>query len=253
MFTNLKQLTEVVSGKFIIALTDKTGRIIGYYVADDEELIDNPKKALVFNAVDQAEKNAKLSNTQWDLDRGQKFIVVDQQTAKVITEEKLVESVAKFKKGDRVRLKKSMIAKLKNGYPNIKFNTNDTAVISGAGVGGKNPGERWKFRVSFDKPFFGDKSWPETFLELATINEGIEYPDSSYFDADVDKVMDLLKKALNIVDKAEWADWMEQTDTNFGTSHGSAEDLNEKLYTAVEEAQNAIKTLYDHMIYVSEN
>lgn len=174
MFSKLKQLTEAVSGKFIIALVDKSNKVLGYYVADDEELIDNPKNALVFNSADQAKKNAQMNNKQWDLERGQKFTVVDQQIAKVITEEELV-------------------------------------------------------------------------------NEGKEYPDSSHFDADADKIEEFLKNASKIVNSPEWADWVEQTDQNFGTRKGSAEDLSSELEDSIENALIAFKTFYTHMINVSEN
>lgn len=87
---------------------------------------------------------------------------------------------------------------------------------------------------------------------ITSIDEGKEYETSIDFEDDVSKLEEILKSAMALINKPEWADWMEQTDTNFGTHQGSADDLNGKLYDAIEKAQEALDTLYNHMVSVSE-
>lgn len=51
-------------------------QILGYYVADDEELCHTPTKALIFDHEEQARRAATLANKQWALPEGQSFIAM---------------------------------------------------------------------------------------------------------------------------------------------------------------------------------
>lgn len=70
----LKELLKLNESKFILALTYRD-KIEGYYVADDEDVTDDPKQAFSYPSKSSAEAEAKLNNEQWDLEPGYKFVV----------------------------------------------------------------------------------------------------------------------------------------------------------------------------------
>ena len=73
---------------FIQALKNKTGKILGYYIGDDEDVTNDPSNAKKFSskiaAEIAAENDAEINNKQWDLGPGEKFVVLDLKTAKII-------------------------------------------------------------------------------------------------------------------------------------------------------------------------
>lgn len=53
--------------KFVIAI--KSGnKVSGYYLADDEELVDDPRKALKYDSEKAAEVDVKMIKKSWDLE-----------------------------------------------------------------------------------------------------------------------------------------------------------------------------------------
>ena len=157
-----------VAGKYVLALTSKNG-IIGYYVADDQDVVADSKKAMKYNTEASAKADCKLCNQQWDLDRGQKFVVTPLSAA------------------------------------------------------------------------------PKA------IKEGKEYGDSSDFESDISELEQLVKKFDAILNKSEFAAWVEATDDNFGRKGGqSAGRMYEKLGGATENLKDALDAFYQYMIDVSE-
>jgi hypothetical protein len=60
---------------FALALK-KNGELLGYYVADDAEVVTDQKGALKYDTLVLAKTDAALCNTQWDLSDGSRFEVV---------------------------------------------------------------------------------------------------------------------------------------------------------------------------------
>ena len=76
LLKELMDLNEASKGNFVIALwQNQYNKLIGYYVADDKEVTKNIKKAFKYDTKANAEAEAKLNNSQWDLDRGETFVV----------------------------------------------------------------------------------------------------------------------------------------------------------------------------------
>lgn len=71
------------------------------------------------------------------------------------------------------------------------------------------------------------------------------YDTSADWDADMDKLQEHLKAAMDIINSENWAEHIESTQNNFdvpGLSH-----THDKLYNAIEEAINLASDVYAHM------
>jgi hypothetical protein len=60
---------------YVLAL-QKGDTVLGYYYADDEDVVKTKDKAAEYDSKVQASKEARLCNSQWDLPAGQRFVVV---------------------------------------------------------------------------------------------------------------------------------------------------------------------------------
>lgn len=100
----------------------------------------------------------------------------------------------------------------------------------------------------------GYKEWkPKTAKAVKTVKEGKEYGDSSDFESDISDLEQLVKKFDAIINKPEFASWVEATDDNFGKKGGmSATKMYEKLGGATENLKGALDSFYQYMIDISE-
>lgn len=80
--------------------------------------------------------------------------------------------------------------------------------------------------------------------ESVQLDEGKEYSDSGDFDSDMDDVLDHLKKAFDITHKAEWQDWMKETQKNYSYS---AIAKAAKVSLAIKRALDEANQFYDDM------
>jgi hypothetical protein len=83
---------------------------------------------------------------------------------------------------------------------------------------------------------------PSVALE-ASVTEG--YDESSQFDADYDKVRELLAEVSAIVSSPDWKDHLKATDKNFDTS---AVELNRRAIDKLDMTVDAFKAMYDHIV-----
>ena len=89
--------------------------------------------------------------------------------------------------------------------------------------------------------------------KLSALNEGKEYGDSSDFESDISDLEQLIKKFDAIINKDEFAAWVEATDDNFGRRGGnSASKMYEKLGGATENLKDALDAFYQYMVDISE-
>ena len=89
----INEAKEAAEGGFAIEL-QKDGKCKGYYVADDRGTSKSAKKARKYASMAAAKKDAKLSNSQWDLDDGEKFVAVALQEEPITESEQFNEEYA---------------------------------------------------------------------------------------------------------------------------------------------------------------
>ncbi len=74
--SRLKELTNLQLNEaagFVLALLDHEHTVIGYFVADDEELTGDPKKAHIMTDKNAAAREEHTCNSTWDFNHGEKF------------------------------------------------------------------------------------------------------------------------------------------------------------------------------------
>ena len=88
---------------------------------------------------------------------------------------------------------------------------------------------------------------PEVKVDEEIVSE--RYDSSLDFDNDMSDLQKHLKDALAIMDSANWAKHMDDTESNFDVPGLRA--AHDKLYAAIEEAINSADDFYDSMTEAS--
>ena len=78
------------------------------------------------------------------------------------------------------------------------------------------------------------------------------YDSSVDFEDAASKAAQALKTVATIFASAEWQDWMESTDSNFGSSNKFAQRSKELLHGAAFKLSEDFDKLYDDLVRVSE-